>query len=127
MTTHTPSAPSAQPHSSPEPPATLNALTRTPDPSRAPLSTTEAIDAHLSGLEVVRERQLAALPAADLDVVTAAHRATVEQILEEVRAARARLKNGTYGVCVACHTDIARPRLELRPYAARCATCATSR
>ncbi|WP_051706157.1 TraR/DksA family transcriptional regulator [Nocardioides aequoreus] len=86
-----------------------------------------AVDARLRELAADREDQLASLPAADLDVVAAAHRASIERILVEVSEARARLRHGTYGLCVDCHGTIPRPRLELRPYAARCATCASQR
>lgn len=121
MTAHTPPPTSVRHRPSAGPAANLIEL---PDASRASLATAADIDSHLSKIEAARQRQLAALPAADLDVVAAAHRATVEQILQQVRAARTRLAQGAYGVCATCNTEIAPPRLKLRPYAATCTPCA---
>ncbi|MBN0038884.1 TraR/DksA C4-type zinc finger protein [Cellulosimicrobium cellulans] len=47
--------------------------------------------------------------------------------VEEVDAALARLDAGTYGVCEACAQPIAAGRLEARPTARTCVTCARSR
>ena len=41
-------------------------------------------------------------------------------MLEEVRRARRRLANGTYGYCEVCGAAIPEARLEVRPWAARC-------
>lgn len=43
--------------------------------------------------------------------------------LEEVRAARRRLRNGSYGVCETCEEQIPPKRLEAVPWAAYCVTC----
>src|SRR4051812_20424949 len=45
----------------------------------------------LASAEAARQKQLDALPSTDRDAVTAAYRASVERILEEIRTARARL------------------------------------
>ncbi len=79
---------------------------------------------HLARLEHARQRQLDALPSTNLDVVAAAHRASVGRILEEVRTARHRHATGEYGVCTGCSTAIAAERLELRPWALQCTQCA---
>ncbi len=42
----------------------------------------------------------------------------------QVRHALARIENGTYGTCAICGEPIARARLEARPIATRCITCA---
>lgn len=46
------------------------------------------------------------------------------QRLAEIAAALERLDAGTYGVCVRCGGPIATARLEARPYAPTCITCA---
>ena len=46
------------------------------------------------------------------------------QRLAEIAAALARLDAGTYGHCVRCGGPIAVARLETRPYAPTCITCA---
>lgn len=47
--------------------------------------------------------------------------------LSEIDAAESRLAEGRYGVCEGCGTTIAAARLEARPLARRCITCAQSR
>lgn len=79
---------------------------------------------HLERFELARQQQLDALPTTSLDVVAAAHRGSVVRILDEVRAARRRLAEGTYGFCVSCAGPIAAGRLELRPWATTCTRCA---
>lgn len=46
------------------------------------------------------------------------------QHLDEVDAALERVDKGTYGVCESCGRDIPPARLEARPFARRCVTCA---
>jgi DnaK suppressor protein len=41
-------------------------------------------------------------------------------MLEEVRRARARIADGTYGTCEVCGEPIPEGRLEARPWASRC-------
>jgi RNA polymerase-binding transcription factor DksA len=58
---------------------------------------------------------------ADLDA------AAIESDVREVRAieaAFARIKDGTYGVCLGCRLDIPWPRLLVEPAANRCVHCA---
>ena len=43
--------------------------------------------------------------------------------LEEIAAARARLRNGTFGTCEACGTVIPLSRLEAIPTAHQCLPC----
>ena len=44
--------------------------------------------------------------------------------LEAIHAALARIKGGTYGVCVRCGNDISDARLEVVPHTAVCRNCA---
>lgn len=54
---------------------------------------------------------------ADQEVALLEHAGTQR---EQVRAALARLDDGTYGTCVVCGRPIGDTRLEVRPEAARC-------
>lgn len=82
-----------------------------------------SLDEQLNKFETARQRQLDSIPTADLDVVTAAYRACVERILEEVRTARQRLADGRYGSCARCADPISVVRLEQRPWATTCDRC----
>jgi RNA polymerase-binding transcription factor DksA len=44
---------------------------------------------------------------------------------QQIRAALARIDNGTYGICASCREPIARERLEAQPMATLCIKCAT--
>jgi RNA polymerase-binding transcription factor DksA len=46
--------------------------------------------------------------------------------LADIDTALARVADGTYGVCAVCGTAIPAARLEARPTATRCVTCAAS-
>jgi RNA polymerase-binding transcription factor DksA len=50
--------------------------------------------------------------------------ANQEQVLEEIGAALDRLKEGTFGLCEECETEIPPARLEVLPYARYCVPCA---
>ncbi len=41
-------------------------------------------------------------------------------MLDEIRRARQRVANGSYGVCEVCAQPISEERLDVRPWAARC-------
>ena len=43
--------------------------------------------------------------------------------LRAVEAARQRMENGVYGMCVSCEADIPFERLKVQPIAERCAPC----
>ena len=106
------------------PAARLNEL---PDPAGVMLTVPGEVDAYLSQIEAARQRQLDAMPSGNLDTVAAAYRATLELILHEVRSARLRVLAGLYGICTGCAGEIPPQRLELRPWAAMCARCSSSR
>ena len=93
----------------------------------APLPThvLERVAADLEAAAASRKAQLAALPPARTPVA-AAHEASVRRILAAIRAAQARLADGTYGDCQRCWRP-ADPQLALtRPWAPLCATCTRS-
>lgn len=52
-------------------------------------------------------------------------RQQAEQRLADIRAARVRLHDGTFGTCVKCGSKIAHARLTARPYASTCIECAS--
>jgi RNA polymerase-binding transcription factor DksA len=94
-----------------------------PDDRGVALTVPLEVYAHLTELQAARQRQLDALPTTSTDAVSAAYRGTLERILEEVRAARHRVSAGSYGLCTGCRGVIPLQRLQLRPWAARCAGC----
>jgi DnaK suppressor protein len=71
-----------------------------------------------------RDQLLALPPTTGHDLVSAAHRRSVERILDEVHAALARLEAGTFGECHSCGGPIPLAELEQRPWSTRCAWCA---
>lgn len=50
---------------------------------------------------------------------------SAERTLAEIAAARERVRLGTYGICESCGRPIAPARLEARPTATLCITCAS--
>jgi RNA polymerase-binding transcription factor DksA len=50
--------------------------------------------------------------------------AQAREHLAELDDAERRVADGTYGICERCHRPIALGRLEARPVASRCITCA---
>lgn len=44
--------------------------------------------------------------------------------IEAIHAALARIKGGSYGICVRCGNDISNERLNVVPHTALCRTCA---
>jgi DnaK suppressor protein len=61
-----------------------------------------------------------------IDRMTGAYQArTLYQTIEQIDAALDRLREGTYGVCQACHGPIPSERLAAVPWAAFCIDCAS--
>jgi DnaK suppressor protein len=55
---------------------------------------------------------------------TSARNLTQEsQLLREVEAARVRMREGTFGICLRCEEEIAPKRLQAIPWAALCVSC----
>lgn len=88
-----------------------------------PLPTPSAVDEHLARTERARQAQLDALPVDPCSVVAAAHRRTVARILEQVREARLRVREGSYGLCAGCSTPIHPDVLVGQPWLVTCAGC----
>lgn len=64
-----------------------------------------------------------------IDVGLAFERFSIDRsrdAMVDIDAAIARLDDGTYGACEACHRPIAPERLEALPHARYCVTCADS-
>jgi len=57
------------------------------------------------------------------DPVEWARSTTLELDLDEIEAALARIRAGTYGRCQYCGTTLNRRRLEIRPFARGCVPC----
>jgi RNA polymerase-binding transcription factor DksA len=102
------------------PSARLRAL---PQPIAGHLAAPEGVDDHLAQLETARQAQLDALSAAPRNVVAAAHRETVVWILDQVRAARRRLREDVYGLCARCGGLIPPVRLTTQPWVITCTVC----
>ena len=45
------------------------------------------------------------------------------QALQEIEAALARIRDGSYGICIDCGGEIGRARLKADPRAERCLAC----
>lgn len=94
-----------------------------PQPTAGQLATPEGVEQHLAELQMAREAQLDALPATAGNVVAAAHRDTVVWLINQIRTARRRLAEGSYGLCARCGTRIGSDRLNLRPWRTTCTAC----
>ena len=81
----------------------------------------------LDDVEAAREAQLRSISGTTDDLVTLAYRDAVLRILSEVRTARSRLDDGTYGICTGCHGRVGDERLEALPWATQCTRCANRR
>lgn len=81
---------------------------------------------YLIGVERARLEQLDALPKDTNSVVVAAHRDTLVRIIEQAKAARARIRTGNYGLCVRCRALIRPHVLESEPWQPYCYGCAAS-
>ncbi|HQW73387.1 MAG TPA: TraR/DksA C4-type zinc finger protein [Ornithinibacter sp.] len=79
---------------------------------------------HLRGLEATLDEQFRSMPTLPADDVAAAHRASVERNLHEVRLALRMYAEGRYGTCIRCADPISVVRLEARPWSTRCIRCA---
>ena len=60
------------------------------------------------------------------DPVAQRRSADLQDTLDEIEAALARIDAGTYGACVRCGAAIPVERLQMRPFAVRCVPCAAA-
>jgi RNA polymerase-binding transcription factor DksA len=81
------------------------------------------IDGHLADYEAARAAQLAGIDTSP-DEVNTAYRETVGRLLAEIRLARRRIEERSYGACLHCGVQIPLERLEWRPWATSCTRCA---
>jgi DnaK suppressor protein len=61
------------------------------------------------------------------DPVALSRSAILQRTLADIDAALTRIDAGTYGRCVHCAAAIPEERLELRPFAGDCVSCASTR
>ncbi len=73
-----------------------------------------------------REEALAECTQSLPDPVAQRRSVDLQATIEEIDAALARIDAGTYGSCVHCGTAIPVERLQMRPFAGACVTCARS-
>jgi RNA polymerase-binding transcription factor DksA len=73
-----------------------------------------------------REEALAECAQSLPDPVAQRRSADLQATIGEIDAALARIDAGTYGTCVHCGTAIPVERLQMRPFAGACVTCARS-
>jgi RNA polymerase-binding transcription factor DksA len=100
---------------------------RTQGSGRTAAAEAAPLDATLAELERKREEQLASLEDAEGDLVAIAYKNSVARILEEIRTARRRLREGKHGMCVDCHGRVAAERIEALPWATQCTDCVRRR
>jgi DnaK suppressor protein len=76
--------------------------------------------------DCVRQRELAQAESATSvpDAVAVSRAASLGRTLAEIDAALARIAAGSYGTCVHCGEAIPAQRLEVRPFADSCVSCA---
>ena len=82
----------------------------------------DELDDQLRELEAVRASQLDGIDTSP-DEVTSAYRETVSRLLEEIKGARRRIADGTYGLCESCGNPIGKMRLMAFPRATLCMSC----
>ncbi len=123
----TPVPDSTPPEHQPNTDVPSRSTTRPRPVARTAVADVAPLDAALADLELKREEQLASLRDAKGDLVAIAYRESVARILAEIRKARLRLREGTYGVCVDCHADVTAERIEALPWATQCTDCARRR
>lgn len=91
----------------------------------------ERLSAHEARQRLDHERnsrltQLNAFEEAETEIsdpFMAAQKDSVRRVLEEIDAACARVKDGSYGTCQECGRPIPAERLEILPYARCCVGC----
>lgn len=85
------------------------------------------LEEHRSECAQQREEALVECAQSVPDDVALARSASLQQTLEQIDSALARLAAGTYGRCVHCGAAIPEERLELRPFTDTCVACTAVR
>lgn len=101
-----------------------------PDTSRTD-SRPERLTAHEARqrLEHERDSRLAQLRAMDeagedgAEQVMSAQREVIRRVLDDIEAAFARVRDGSYGACLGCAKPVPVERLEILPYTRFCVAC----
>lgn len=106
-------------------------MSTTFDPTPTSASTWDHFRTLLEGQRALCLRQradaLAECAQSVPDPVAQRRSADLQTTLEEIEAALARIDAGTYGSCVRCGSAIPVERLQMRPFAGACVSCASSR
>ena len=101
------------------------------DPSPTGASTSDHFRTLLEGQRALCLRQraeaLAECAQSVPDPVALRRSADLQETLDEIEAALARIDAGTYGSCVRCGSAIPVERLQMRPFAGTCVSCAGAR
>lgn len=106
-------------------------MTNNADRKKVLLARLEELEARLHGIEdeleapQARDWGEAAVEREDEEVLEEMSD-TSQQEIEQVRAALARIEDGSYGFCVKCGKEIAPARLDIVPATPFCAACASS-
>src|SRR5688500_20229515 len=85
------------------------------------------LETHRADAVRQREEALAECAQSVPDPVAQRRSADLQDTLDEIEAALARIDAGTYGKCMRCGSDIPVERLQMRPFAEACVTCASAR
>ena len=106
-------------------------MSTTLDPSATSASTRNHFRTLLEGQRALclrqREEALAECAQSVPDPVALRRSVDLQATIDQIEAALARIDAGTYGSCVHCGTAIPVERLQMRPFAGACVTCASSR
>ena len=106
-------------------------MSTTLDPTPTSASTRDHFRTLLEGQRALCLRQradaLAECAQSVPDPVAQRRSADLQTTLDEIEAALARIDAGTYGSCVRCGSAIPVERLQMRPFAGACVSCAIAR
>ena len=106
-------------------------MSTTLDPTPTSASTWDHFRTLLEGQRALCLRQradaLAECAQSVPDPVAQRRSADLQTTLDEIEAALARIDAGTYGSCVRCGSAIPVERLQMRPFAGACVSCAIAR
>ena len=106
-------------------------MSTTLDPSPTSAATSNHFRTLLEGQRALclrrRAEALAECAQSVPDPVAQRRSADLQDTLDEIEAALARIDAGTYGSCVRCGAAVPVERLQMRPFAGACVACAGAR